>query len=115
MRRILVGAARDFAIPATLIEVEGQAIIVVRLVQGWSAIANRCPHMGLPLLAGKISNEHARTVITCPFHFSKFDLETDQNLDVMDDGLLSPFSQPIRSAQTFRVLEENGELLLELP
>jgi nitrite reductase/ring-hydroxylating ferredoxin subunit len=115
VRRIPIGAARDFAIPATLIDVEGQAIIVARLAQGWAAIANRCPHMGLPLRAGRITNEHGRIVITCPFHFSKFDLETGEKLDVMDSPLPSPFSQPIRPAQTFRVHEQDWDLLLELP
>ncbi len=125
MRQVKLGSTRDFADASKVVNVEGQAIIVVKLAQGWGAVLNRCSHLSLPLAAGKIATEAGRTTITCPFHMSKFDLETGANLDwtVGFAGIQAPgwsrrliaLGKAPQPVQSFRVLEQNGDLLLELP
>jgi nitrite reductase/ring-hydroxylating ferredoxin subunit len=125
VRHVNLGSTRDFSDASKVVNVEGQAIIVAKLVNGWGAVLNRCSHLPLPLAAGKIESEAGRTTLTCPFHMSKFDLETGANLDwtVGFAGrevpgwsrrliALGKAPQPVKS---FRVFERNGELLLELP
>ena len=125
MRQVKLGATRDFADASKVVNVEGRAIIVAKLEKGWGAVLNRCPHLSLPLAAGKIATDNGRTTITCPFHMSKFDLETGANLDwtVGFAGVQAPgwsrrliaLGKAPQPVQAFRVHEQNGELLLELP
>ena len=125
MKQIKLGSTRDFAGASKVVNVEGQAIIVAKLENGWGAVLNRCSHLPLPLAGGKIESEVGRATITCPFHMSKFDLQTGANLDwttgfagVQVPGwsrrliALGKAPQPV---QAFRVFEQAGELLLELP
>jgi len=55
----------------------GQSILVAKVGDKYCAIANKCPHLGLPLAKGKFANG----VITCPFHGSKFEVCTGKNLE----------------------------------
>jgi nitrite reductase/ring-hydroxylating ferredoxin subunit len=125
MRQVKLGSTREFVDASKVVNIEGKAIIVAKLENGWGAVLNRCSHLPLPLAGGGIATENGRATITCPFHMSKFDLETGANLDwtVGFAGrevpgwsrrliALGKAPQPV---QTFRVHEQNGELLLELP
>jgi nitrite reductase/ring-hydroxylating ferredoxin subunit len=53
------------------------SVILVQSDGAVHAIENRCPHLGLPLARGKI----AAGEIACPFHGSRFKLETGENTD----------------------------------
>lgn len=121
MRRVSVGQVGDFTGPSRVVNLEGQSVIVSRTSKGFCAVLNRCPHLGLPLAGGTIEAD----TITCPFHLSKFDLCSGQNLDwtagvlglkvpAWSRGLIALGKKP-QPVQTFRVTEENGELFLELP
>ncbi len=55
----------------------GQAVLVAKVGDGYCAIANKCPHMGLPMAKGKLENG----VLTCPFHGSKFEMCTGKNVE----------------------------------
>ena len=48
----------------------GQSLLVAKVGAHYCAIANHCPHLGLPLAKGKFENG----VITCPFHGSQFEI-----------------------------------------
>jgi nitrite reductase/ring-hydroxylating ferredoxin subunit len=125
MRKVKLGPIRDFADASKLVNVEGQAIIVAKLENGWGAVLNRCSHLPLPLAGGKVESQNGRTTITCPFHMSRFDLETGANLDwtVGFAGVQAPgwsrrliaLGKAPQPVQAFRVVEQDGELLLELP
>jgi nitrite reductase/ring-hydroxylating ferredoxin subunit len=57
------------------IEIDGRAIVVYRLGDGWYATDNACPHRGGPLAEGDlIGNE-----IVCPWHLWSFDVRTGLN------------------------------------
>jgi len=55
----------------------GQAVLVAKVGDGYCAIANKCPHLGLPMAKGKLENG----VLTCPFHGSKFEMCTGKNVE----------------------------------
>ena len=56
---------------------DGKSILVAKVGDKYCAIANKCPHLGLPLAKGKFENG----VITCPFHGSKFEICTGKNVE----------------------------------
>jgi nitrite reductase/ring-hydroxylating ferredoxin subunit len=121
VRRVGIGAAGDFSAPSRVVNADGQSVIVARTSKGLCAVHNRCPHLGLPLAGGKIEGD----TITCPFHMSKFDLCSGENLDwtagvlgvkvpAWSRGLLALGKRP-QPVQAYRVTEQDGQLFLEMP
>jgi len=41
------------------------------------AVIDKCTHLGMPMRKGKFDGK----VITCPFHGSRFDIQSGENLD----------------------------------
>ena len=58
-------------------EVDGKKVLLTRVNGQIAAVENRCPHLGLPLAKGEICDG----AVTCPFHGSRFDLLSGENLD----------------------------------
>ena len=56
---------------------EGQPVLLTRVQGKVCAFSAKCPHIGLSLARGKIEN----SVIRCPWHGSRFDIATGENLD----------------------------------
>ena len=56
---------------------KGKKLLLTKVKGQISAIENRCPHLGLPLAKGKICDG----AVTCPFHGSRFDLLSGENID----------------------------------
>ena len=65
---------------------DGTAILVSEVDGKYCAIANKCPHLGLPMAKGKYDNG----VITCPFHGSKFEVCSGKNVEWVDSVLGIP-------------------------
>jgi nitrite reductase/ring-hydroxylating ferredoxin subunit len=78
MKKVKIGSLADFPLgKARIIRAEGAMIVVNHTESGFCAVANHCPHLGFPIGLGQVEGN----VITCPFHGSKFDMCTGQNLD----------------------------------
>ena len=78
--------------------VKGEEIAVFRSRMGEIfAVANKCPHRQGPLAEGIIGNGK----VVCPLHGHKFDLKTGEG------------SESHECVQTFKVWEENGQIMLE--
>ena len=58
-------------------DANGQSVLIAKVGEQHCAIANKCPHLGLPMSKGKVENG----VITCPFHGSKFEMCTGKNVE----------------------------------
>ncbi|MBD0265816.1 MAG: Rieske (2Fe-2S) protein [Tolypothrix sp. Co-bin9] len=56
-----------------VVKVEQRAILLLHHDNEIYAVENSCPHLGLPMRKGKLTEDGA---ITCPFHRSAFDLRT---------------------------------------
>jgi nitrite reductase/ring-hydroxylating ferredoxin subunit/CheY-like chemotaxis protein len=77
------------------------SIVIFRVNGRYHAIRDVCPHAGYSLADGEL-NEN---VITCPQHGSRFDVCTGERVR-------GPSDYPI---QTYKALEENGKLFIEIP
>ncbi|MFQ5914211.1 MAG: Rieske (2Fe-2S) protein [Nitrospinota bacterium] len=62
------------------------------------AVNNICPHMGGPIGAGKVDG----TVVSCPYHHMRFDLQTGRSAD--------SFGHPL---QTYTVKVEGGGVWID--
>lgn len=80
--RVRVGAVSDFA-DGRLHSVDaGGATVIVGMVDGTPyAARNRCPHLGLSLTRGPGGTRFDDGKVVCPWHNSRFDLCTGENLD----------------------------------
>jgi nitrite reductase/ring-hydroxylating ferredoxin subunit len=123
MNRILLGNSSDMpASGAKVFTANGTAIVVAQTKNGYCAVVNKCPHLGLPIAGGKVDLDTG--TITCPFHDSKFDLCSGENLDWVRGlvGVKVPdWSRKIlamgkapAAIQRFTVIEEEGKLFVEM-
>jgi nitrite reductase/ring-hydroxylating ferredoxin subunit len=104
----------------TKVAAGGKSLIVSQKDGKYCAIANKCPHLGLPLAKGKVENG----VIACPFHGSKFDLCSGKNTGWVDSvmGMPAPsWATKIISAgkaptdvDSFAVSKEGEELFADV-
>jgi 3-phenylpropionate/trans-cinnamate dioxygenase ferredoxin subunit len=83
------------------LEVDGTAVVVVRCGADLYAVEDRCTHDGESLAGAQVQ----ACQIICPRHGAQFCLRTGE-------ALTPPAYEPLR---TYRVREDNGRLLLELP
>jgi nitrite reductase/ring-hydroxylating ferredoxin subunit len=82
MARHRIGTLQEFQdATATPVNVDGTAVVVWRDGDEVHAVRNRCSHMGLSLTKGPGGFHAADGEITCPWHMSRFDLCTGENLD----------------------------------
>ncbi len=88
-------------------EREGRLICLVRKDGRWLAIDDWCNHAGCLLSGGHLdATAEGRPMVVCPCHEIGFDAETGKNST----------SPGICDDQTaFRVHEEEGELVIEIP
>ena len=120
--RTFLTSLADFpASGKAVFKVGDQPVLVVKSGETFYAVANKCPHLGLPLANGKVDGE----TITCPFHGSKFDLKSGENLDWVTSfvgmrvpewsrRLLEMGKRPA-PVTVFQVVVEDGKLYLEQP
>ena len=62
------------------IEIKGKEIAIISLDGKYYAINDRCGHMNAPLSKGEIRNVQGKDIVTCPLHFSTFDIATGKKL-----------------------------------
>jgi nitrite reductase/ring-hydroxylating ferredoxin subunit len=80
--------------------IKGHEILVVNVAGKFYAVSNRCPHLNYPLYTGSLDGK----IITCGFHYAKFDVTTGK-------GLSSPAQKPLK---TYKVKTEGSAVLVEL-
>ena len=61
------------------VEIKGKEIAIINLDGKYYAINDRCGHMSAPLSKGEIRNVQGKDIVTCPLHFSTFDIVTGKN------------------------------------
>jgi nitrite reductase/ring-hydroxylating ferredoxin subunit len=125
MARVRIGRVEDFAPDSvTDVEVAGKKLVVARDGEGVCAVQNRCPHLGLSLTSGPGGRHYSDGVITCPWHNSRFEVRSGENLDWAPGfaGLSVPrWSRRLMAAgrkpaplTTYAVAVEDGEVFVEL-
>lgn len=96
-----IGTEKDFAfVPMKGVEAEGKEILIVKTGKKFTAIGNKCTHMGCKLSSGKIDGETVR----CPCHGSVFNVITGEVVH-------GPAKRP---EQVYTIKVENEELFLDV-
>jgi len=119
MKKVKIGTLADFPQgKLRIIRAEGVMVVVNHTESGFCAVENRCPHLGFPIGLGQVEGN----VITCPFHGSKFDMCTGENLDWVTSlagvklpswtrRLMMMGKEPTR-IQTFQITQEGDEVFV---
>jgi len=81
-------------------KVEGLEILIVNVEGELYAFENRCPHMGYPLYFGSLEGK----VLTCGFHYAKFNVTTGKSLGAVTH----------KSLKTFKVKIQDSSILVEV-
>jgi nitrite reductase/ring-hydroxylating ferredoxin subunit len=83
-----------------VVDVDGRTIALFRVKDEYFALANVCLHRGGPLGEGDLNG----SVVTCPWHGWKFDVRTGSFTVI-----------PTLRVKTYRVKEQDGLLMIEIP
>ena len=84
MTKIKIATTSDVSTDKVLKTKAGkESIIVAKVGNSYCAIANKCPHLGLPLSSGKLENG----VVTCAFHGAKFEICTGKNVRWVESAM----------------------------
>jgi nitrite reductase/ring-hydroxylating ferredoxin subunit len=83
-----------------VVQAAGKTLALFNIAGKFYAIDNRCTHVGGPLGEGKV----AGTVVTCPWHGSRFDVTTGQVVE-------GPARRPVT---TFPVRTEGGAVYVDV-
>lgn len=94
--------------------VGGREILLARVKNEYYAVENKCPHMGGDLSSGKLQG----TVVTCPRHFSQFDIVDGRlirwtNYSGLMLSLAKIFKSP-RGLQVYKVIRKGDSLVMEI-
>jgi nitrite reductase/ring-hydroxylating ferredoxin subunit len=97
----------------------GQSVLLAKVGDNYCAIANKCPHLGLPLAKGKLENG----LIICPFHGSKFEMCTGKNVEWVESFVGIPIpgiakkmmamGKTPTDVASFVVTQEGQDLLID--
>jgi nitrite reductase/ring-hydroxylating ferredoxin subunit len=64
-----------------LVDVAGEAVVVANVAGRFCAFGNVCPHEEGPLVEGELDGN----IVTCPWHFTQFDVFTGEVVDGLTD------------------------------
>ena len=96
-----IGLVKDLEFePVKGIVADGKEILLVNMGTTFTAIGNKCTHMGCKLSSGKMDGE----TIRCPCHGSIFNVRTGE-------VVRGPAKKP---EPAYKVMVENGELSIDL-
>ncbi len=80
--RVRIGSVADFADGELhTVDAAGTSLVVGLSGDSLCAARNRCPHLGLSLTKGPGGLRYSEGQVVCPWHNSRFDLESGENLD----------------------------------
>ena len=97
----------------TAVEVAGRTIGVVRKDNAIYAFANRCPHHGAPMCAGKVVGtmmpskpdeyefSYDGLIIRCPWHAYEFNLENGESVGHTISSRLVVYPTEVRGGEVF--------------
>ncbi len=137
MKLVKVAEASEISVGSMKhIEAEGREILIANVRGKFYAVGDRCGHMNVRLSAGTLSG----SVVTCPLHFSRFDVKTgkmvlepiipptpgESVMECLPEEFRRSFGAAARrqkrlmkqvkthDLETFRVVIEEGTILVEM-
>jgi nitrite reductase/ring-hydroxylating ferredoxin subunit len=121
-----LGAVADFP-DGQLVPVEagGRRLLVAREGTRVCVIADHCPHLGFPLSRGPGGRHYEDGVVQCPWHNSRFELCSGENLDWASgfaghavprwSRRLVALGRRPKPLTVFPARVEDGQVVVELP
>ena len=79
----------------------GQQVALFRVGGRFYAIGNRCSHARGPLSEGELSVCDGACVVTCPWHFAQFDLETGKVVDGVASAPVPTYQVEVRDGVVY--------------
>lgn len=96
------------------INAAGHDILLAKVKGNYYAADNRCPHMGAKLSQGKMEG----TVVTCPKHYSQFDLKDGQVVRwLKGSGLVAMIGRTLKSPRPltmYQIKVEGDKVWVEI-
>ena len=102
------------------VKVENQKVMLTRIDGKVYAVANKCPHLGMPLAKGKVCDR----VVTCRWHGASFDLTTGENVKWVDSFVGIPLPEwshqilsvgkSAQSIKTYPVTEQGDQVSISI-
>ena len=94
------------------VEVDGREIMIANVEGGFYALGDRCGHMNARLSMGMLAGK----VVTCPQHFSRFDVTTGKVVSeprMMEGGFADLFAKcPEEVRKTvMQMAKRSGEIM----
>ena len=97
------GPAREFSDSTKkCLNLEGVPTVVCQVKGTLHAVANACPHAGLPLGEGDL----AGTILTCPFHGYTYNVASGVNVDMPDDEKLPCYEVKMEGSRVMVAVPE---------
>lgn len=100
--------------------IDGTKLLLSRIDGQVYAVIDKCTHLGMPMRKGSFDGQ----AITCPFHGSRFDITTGENLDWVSNimGMNAPkwacklieMGKKPAPLTTVTVTEQDGDVLVDL-
>jgi nitrite reductase/ring-hydroxylating ferredoxin subunit len=75
-----------------LVDVAGERVALANIDGEFCAFSDECTHDGGPLSEGDLEGE----VVTCPWHFSKFNVRTGEIVESPADEVVDVFEVDVR-------------------
>jgi nitrite reductase/ring-hydroxylating ferredoxin subunit len=102
------------------VTVENEKVMLTRVAGKICAVANKCPHLGMPLAKSKVCDG----AVTCRWHGATFDLTTGKNVKWVDSfvgvplpewslGALS-LGKPAQGIKSYPVTEDGEQVSISL-
>jgi nitrite reductase/ring-hydroxylating ferredoxin subunit len=102
------------------VTVENEKVMLTRVAGKIYAVANKCPHLGMPLAKSKVCDG----AVTCRWHGATFDLTTGKNVKWVDSfvgvplpewslGALS-LGKPAQGIKSYPVTEDGEQVSISL-
>jgi nitrite reductase/ring-hydroxylating ferredoxin subunit len=121
MTKTKIATTRDVRADKVLkANANGKSVIVAKVGDKYCSIANKCPHLNLPLAKGKFENG----TITCPFHGSKFEICTGKNVEWVESVVGIPLPGAAKKMMamgksptdvaSFAVTQEGEDLFIDI-
>lgn len=97
------------------IEVDGKELCIANVIGKFYVIGDRCGHENARLSLGTLTN----TIVTCPMHFSRFDVTTEKLISGAklegsgSDNMFAKCPEEVQKAmkQMFQQIGENQSLI----
>jgi nitrite reductase/ring-hydroxylating ferredoxin subunit len=75
-----------------IVDLDGEEVVVANVGDAFCAFSNLCTHEGGPLGEGELDGD----VVTCPWHFTRFNVRTGEVIDGVTDEAVPVYGVEVK-------------------